>query len=135
MRAFRNQVDVTRLGPTESHKPDARRKGRVKAEMLESSLGQAVDLSETGIRLERRGSFKLTVGSTLLVALKGPQRSLTCPARVAWVRKVGWFKSQMGLQFLDDSETFRRSLRELSMSCMDMRTLSADSEELSREAS
>lgn len=138
MRLFRNPVDVTKMGetaPAAAPGPvNKRQKGRIRAEMLQTSLGQAIDLSESGVKLERKGSFKLAPGATILISLNTPQRNLTCPARVAWVRKVGWFRSQVGLQFLDESETFRRSLRELCAACMDMRTFSADSEDLARRA-
>ncbi|MGD9688870.1 MAG: PilZ domain-containing protein [Phycisphaerales bacterium] len=126
---------MTKLGEADSSGSNKRKKGRVRAELLSTSLGRAVDLSETGARLERRGAYDLEPGATVLIALSSPQRQLSCPARVIWVRKTGWFTWQIGLEFLDQSETFRRSLRELSMACMDMRTLSADSEELAREAS
>jgi hypothetical protein len=131
MRFFRN---MSPLPAEQSSRANNRRKGRVRADTLQTNLGPAKDLSETGIRIAVDRSCKLQAGDRIMLQMRGPSHELASVGKVAWRRKVGWFKAEVGLEFLDNSETFRRALRELSASCMDLRTISHDCEDLARAA-
>jgi len=122
------------LPPEQPSRPNHRRKGRVRADTLMTNLGPARDLSETGIRIAVEAGCKLEAGDRIMLQMRGPSHELASVGKVAWRRKVGWFKSEIGLEFLDTSETFRRALREMSAACMDLRTFAADSEDLVRAA-
>ncbi len=128
MRFYKNMDPLPMAKPAA---PNKRRKGRIRADMLQTNIGAAVDLSETGVRIQSPRDIGLEPGTAVLLTLKVPSREISCPAKVCWKRKVGWFKTEMGLEFLDRSETFTRSLRELSSMCMDLRTISADAERFS----
>lgn len=101
---------------------EKRRKGRIQAGVIQTDLGEVVDLSESGVRIKRRGAAELTAGATLMLTLRGPAQTVTCPCRVVWTRKSGWFHTELGLEFLDLSETFARSLRQLSMASIAMQS-------------
>jgi hypothetical protein len=113
---------------------EKRKKGRVKTGVILTELGEVVDLSESGVRVKRRGATDQAVGSTLMLGMRGPGQTITCPCRVVWVKKSGWFHTMIGLEFLDQSETFARELRKLSVACIAMRDREVAAEEAARNA-
>ena len=85
---------------------DRRRFGRFKGTRLGCNHGKVMDLSGGGMRL--RCSTRLS--STLEVQLWTPKRRMTLQAKVAWVRRIGFRKYEIGLQFLDLTPEMRQNL-------------------------
>lgn len=119
MRLFSTGSTATTAGGSQTAQ-EKRGKGRIPAGVISCELGEVVDLSESGVRIKRRGGVDLKEGGTTMLTLRGPAQTITCPCRVAWVKKAGWFHVDLGLEFLDMSEGFSRSLRQLSMASIAM---------------
>lgn len=108
-------MDFARLGKPED-KDNRRRNGRVLLQEVACSLGEVLDLSTSGMRLQTKLKVDLKVGQTfgmVLHALDGP---VNVAATVAWIRKVGWGKHQLGVQFFDPDPALRRAISELARS-------------------
>ena len=123
MRITRNMSPIA--GSTRARSDEKRNRGRVKADLLMTNLGEAVEFSETGIRVRTSRFVNLAEGQEIALVLKGPDGKVACAARVCWLRPDGLFKRLAGLQFLDESPEFRQRVRGLAHSCMDMRTFAA----------
>jgi PilZ domain len=76
---------------------ERRRSGRLKGRSLRCNRGEVMDLSAGGLRIRssRRYSSKLPV------QLWTPTRRVTVPAQVRWVKRLGFRKYEIGLQFYD----------------------------------
>ncbi len=85
---------------------DRRRFGRFKGSRLGCSIGNVVDLSGGGLRVRR--STRLS--SQMDVKLWTAKRQITVPAKVAWVRRIGFRKYEIGLEFRDLTPETRKDL-------------------------
>ena len=85
---------------------DRRRFGRSKGTRLGCSIGRVIDLSGGGLRI--RCSTRLS--SQMDVKLWTAKRQITVPAKVAWVRRIGFRKYEIGLEFLDMTPATRKDL-------------------------
>ena len=87
--------------------------GRIPQEQLASSLGPVLDLSSGGMRVlttrpprpEERLTVRLLSGAVCL--------DLAC--HVAWWRRLGFRRHEVGLTFLDVNEDVARMLSRISM--------------------
>ncbi len=124
MRVNRNMPGL----PTrpEDVRADNRRRGRVRADLLKTNLGPAVEFSELGIRIRASRFASLTVGAETMLILEGPTGCLATLATVRWTKPDGLFKQLVGLEFLDKGSAFKARLRELAPLCMDLRVYTTD---------
>ena len=76
---------------------DRRKAGRFKGSRLGCNLGKVMDLSGGGMRI--RCATRLS--SQMPVQLSTAKRRLTVQAKVAWVRRIGFRKYEVGLEFRD----------------------------------
>jgi hypothetical protein len=76
---------------------DRRKYGRLKVSRLGCNIGTVIDLSGGGLRI--RCSTRLS--SQMDVKLWTAKRQITVPAKVAWVRRIGFRKYEIGLEFRD----------------------------------
>jgi hypothetical protein len=83
-------------------------------EMVSSTLGEVRDLSATGVRIRCSHKPECSPGSEMDIELAGIDGPFTVRARVAWVRRAGLRKHELGLEFLNPSEETRRSLAALA---------------------
>ena len=74
-----------------------RRFGRLPLETLESNLGTILDLSAGGMRVMCRRIPKLMTQ----VQIDGFPMPQPLHAKVTWARRVGLFRHEVGLQFVD----------------------------------
>ncbi len=74
---------------------DRRRSGRFKGGRLGCSIGKVIDLSGGGMRIRRA----TRLSSQMDVRLWTANRQITVPAKVAWVRRIGFRKYEIGLEF------------------------------------
>lgn len=91
-----------------------RKAGRVRCQYVTCSLGEVRDLSATGLRVLCKRNPGIAAGQVIcfrLSTLEGAE--LPIMAHVAWVRKAGWFKRELGMKFLDVSAELRLALLQL----------------------
>ena len=105
-----------RLGSVFGHSdgPNNRKAGRVRCQQITCSLGEVRDLSATGLRVLCKRNEGISAGQVVcfrLYTLEGAE--LQVMVHVAWVRKAGWRKHEMGMKFLDVSPELRLALLQL----------------------
>ncbi len=76
---------------------DRRRFGRFRGTRLGCNIGRVIDLSGGGLRVRRA----TRISSQMDVKLWTAKRQITVPAKVAWVRRIGFRKYEIGLEFRD----------------------------------
>ena len=86
-----------------------RRHGRLKTEDTECSLGHVVDISGSGMRVERKGALPVKVGDKFRIDLQIASDMLELAVAVRRVQKMGRRKFEYGLEFvgLDDRTKLR----------------------------
>ncbi|HWB20611.1 MAG TPA: PilZ domain-containing protein [Phycisphaerales bacterium] len=103
----------------EDGQPSRRKRGRVDLELLMCDLGLVLDLSAGGMRVEGKKPRTPTV----IVQLQAENAQLTLRARVAWTKRLGFFRHEIGLEFVDvDTET-NRILTEIAMKYRNRRAI------------
>lgn len=91
-----------------------RKAGRVRCQYITCSLGEVRDLSSTGVRVLCKKNPGIAAGQAIcfrMYTLEGKELPVT--VEVAWVKKVGWFKRELGMKFLDVSPELRLALLQL----------------------
>lgn len=94
--------------------PNNRKAGRVRCQYVTCSLGEVSDLSSTGLRVLCKKNPGIAAGQAVcfrLNTLEGQELPVT--VEVAWVRKAGWFRHELGMRFLDVSPELRMALLQL----------------------
>ena len=98
------------LGRFKGRREGRRLPGRVPQEMLVCDIGPVLDLSSGGMRVlgtrRRQGEFELT--------LWGGDLKLAVRARVAWSRRLGFRRHEIGLTLLEVDETVAELLSRIS---------------------
>lgn len=87
------------LSLTEKHSDEHRRAGRLRCQSIKCSLGQVVDLSGTGLRVQCKGRPDVPVNEPFGLSIHAPTGMLTAPVTAVWVRKVGFRTYEIGLRF------------------------------------
>ncbi len=83
----------------------------MRTEEVRTSLGPAMDLSISGVRI-RCGLFGPRPGKSLLFTIHGPEEDFAVCGRVAWSRRAGLLTREIGVEFGALSE---EALRQLSL--------------------
>ncbi|MEE9211460.1 MAG: PilZ domain-containing protein [Phycisphaeraceae bacterium] len=102
--------------PSESppfEKPEGRSTGRIWGDTLECSLGTVIDLSASGMRVHRRAGRIIKPDTTITVTLQSAVGALQLKSRVVWAQKIGFWRQEIGLKFLDVSPELRTALSNL----------------------
>ena len=95
-RVIRRMSQGVRAGAARLRPLAERRKfSRFKGTRLGCNIGRVMDLSDGGLRI--RCSTRLS--SQMDVKLWTAKRQITVPAKVAWVRRIGFRKYEIGLEF------------------------------------
>jgi len=108
---FDPQAGVTKLGPASGG--TRRKHGRLEQEAVMSGLGQVLDLSASGMRVLGRKSVPRGEFTTWI---RGLGVSMTVRARVAWSKRRGMLRQELGLQFVNVTPDVARQLTDLAMS-------------------
>ena len=111
---MRPPVNRNPLPPETTLETEQRRHGRLKAEILRCALGDVVDISGSGMRVNVRGLKGLRPGRKLHLRLKFDTINLRVRATVAWVRRTGMFQRLVGLEFQDVTPKLAEQLAELA---------------------
>ena len=96
-----------------------RRAGRFELEDVKCDLGPVLDLSSGGMRIRCRQAPR----GIFPVRVCGLGGELVVRARVAWVKRNGLFKREVGLQFVDVTPDVARHLAQMAMSSRRQRTM------------
>jgi hypothetical protein len=100
--------------PTVFEGSNARRAGRVRLSSVGCTLGEVLDLSATGLRLRAARRPDYPAGAELNVQLEGVDGPFKVRCRVAWVKRAGLRRHEVGLEFIDPDAATRRSLADLA---------------------
>ncbi len=95
---------------------DRRRHGRLRCEQTSCCVGQVVDLSASGMRVQRRGRPLMDVGDELQISVHSDagEPAITLTARVIWIERGGFRKHTYGMEFADLTDDLKRRLGELA---------------------
>ncbi len=117
----------THFRPASDAADNRRRAGRLTCSMLESSFGEVVDLSVTGMRCRSSKPIDVASGQVVDFHLKTLAGDMAMQGRVVWTTKKGWRRFEVGVQFVNVSDQIRRTLIEVAR-------ISADRECIRRSA-
>jgi hypothetical protein len=92
---------------------DNRRAGRIKADGIDTSFGEMVDLSATGMKI-RCGRTIPAAGNMIECSIEGPDGEFRLMANVVWSRRLGVFVGEAGLEFTDVNMEQRKQLNRLA---------------------
>src|SRR5262245_6752646 len=80
---------------------NARRNGRVRCQWTHCDLGEILDLSASGMRVRSRKKIAAEVGARISAIIEGMDGPFDVSGGVVWKKKVGLFKWEMGIEFVD----------------------------------
>ncbi len=114
MRVSRN----ARLWMDCSHEPakERRRHGRLRCDGAQSCIGSILDLSASGLRVERKGRPVLEIGDEFVITVhpEEGEHILSLPSRVVWIQRKGFRKHIYGIEFAPLDEDQQQQIRELA---------------------
>lgn len=87
------------VAATSVDEKDRRRFGRLRTAELQSSLGRVLDLSGGGMRVESRWPMRLKATDRVLISLVSEAGEVDVRVEVSWVKSLGLFRHQAGLEF------------------------------------
>jgi len=93
---------------------ERRRHGRLKTEGTQSSLGQVVDISASGMKVVRKGALPVAEGESFRIDLEVEKEILSLDVTVRRVRKLGRRKFELGLEFVNLEDETRSKLCRLA---------------------
>lgn len=91
--------------------PDRRRQGRLPLDDVTCSLGRILDLSAGGMRIECRKRYSGRVAADLI----DQEGHIMVWTTVAWIKRRGLFKFEIGFVFEDIDGTIAKRLTKLAM--------------------
>ena len=94
-----------------------RRHGRILLQDIACSLGEVINLSASGMRVKTRQAPEVGA-SDIAVTLDTFNGPLLLPVNIMWVKKAGWGKQLVGMQFREIAPEVRRQLVELARSAV-----------------
>ena len=80
---------------------ERRQHQRVRPYKASTCLGQVLDLSQSGMKLFRRGKLNLQVGQRIEADLQGKDHEIRVAARVLRIEKLGFRRHAIAMEFLD----------------------------------
>jgi hypothetical protein len=97
------------------HADDPRRRAtRHKVDALECDLGEVLDLSSTGMRVACRGKPPIRIGQSGSIRLQTVSGAVPLTGRVAWLRRVGIRRFEVGVDFLNVTRQLGAALDDLA---------------------
>ena len=110
MRYWRSTVPAPAAA---SRADDRRRRGRIRTPGVVCSLGEVLDISATGVRFLAGGRPACSVGERATMTILGPAGPFVVMIRPVWIRKTGFFRSEVGACFEDLDPAARAQIIEL----------------------
>lgn len=84
---------------------DRRRHGRIRSKDVRTRLGEVLDLSASGMRVSARGARPPHYGTIMHLELKHPEGAVQVKSRVVWIKRIGFYRFEVGLEFEDVTPT------------------------------
>lgn len=78
-----------------------RRGERFPAVGLSCHLGQVLDLSASGMRVQHAGRPVIDRGAVVQLGIRNQTQKVQVSARIAWVNRTSWKTYEIGFQFID----------------------------------
>lgn len=94
---------------------EVRRHGRLRCNMLNSTLGEVLDLSAAGLRVRHRGWPRITVGEIVPLVLSVASSEVRVEARIVWMRRTGFRRHEIGVEFINLDAATRSCLSDISL--------------------
>ncbi len=98
---------------TQSTQAERRRCGRIHVELLRCNLGSVMDLSASGMKVQRKSLFRPRRRRTRVV-LRTIDGVTTIPARIVRVRKIAPRTWDLGIEFARISDRLRARIVEIA---------------------
>ncbi|MFG0330796.1 MAG: PilZ domain-containing protein [Phycisphaerales bacterium] len=95
MRSARNDNPL----PSKGRDNEVRRHGRLNCRDLQCSLGEVVDISASGIRVQRKGKPHRHEGERFMITLEAERGPVEAPVHLVRVRRIGFRTYELGLEF------------------------------------
>lgn len=91
--------------PDRTPENEKRRHGRMRCGSLRCELGRVSDVSASGMRVMAASRRGVAPGELRPVTLRSEWGTVEVQVRVGWVKRIGWWRHEIGLQFdsLDDA--------------------------------
>jgi hypothetical protein len=80
---------------------DRRNQPRFPTRGVSTRFGEITNISDTGLCVFRKGKMDLEVGQELKLKVSHEAAEVTVRAKVARIEKLGLFRHEIGLQFLE----------------------------------
>lgn len=114
--------------PNDPQDANLRKRGRIRLQDIECSLGIVLDLSASGMRVRTRGRVPETgtVFATQLGSLDGP---IVVGCRVRWWRKAGLMTKEFGVEFVNLTPEIAVELTRLARRAVHNETFQREIEE------
>lgn len=95
---------------------DRRRHGRLRCESAKSCIGDVLDISASGMRVQRSGRPILEVGDEFRITVHpdNDEPVLTLPSRVVRIERKGFRKHIYGIEFANLDDDQKRRLGDLA---------------------
>ena len=107
------------LAMPDSDDDERRVAGRFPVDQVRCDQGRILDLSRTGLRLERLG--RLPSGRPVPVMISDGETVVAIMCEIRWERKLGFMKWSYGLQFHGLTEADMRSITRIAANCREQR--------------
>jgi hypothetical protein len=109
--------------------PKTPRRNRVTLEMARCSLGEITNVSATGMCVRYCGSRHAIPrkGRPFQLQVHTLDGMITVPARVAWVKRAGFRRFNVGVEFTDASAETQAKLRQLASTAARSRVITKSS--------
>lgn len=101
---------------------DRRRHGRLRCESTCSCIGNVLDISASGMRVQRTGRHVMEVGDGFRITVHpdAGEPILTLPSRVVWIERKSFRKHVYGIEFAELNDDQKRLLGELARIVCDL---------------
>ena len=114
IRSIRNPSPL----PPEPIGEERRQKGRLRCGMLVCELGQVVNMSASGLRIQSESNPKLKEGTRLTLTLKTQEQQVSVKVEILWSKHVSAGRYEIGAKFVDVSDALASTLGRLARSTM-----------------
>ncbi len=86
----------------------------MRCDMLDCSIGTVLDLSALGMRVSHRGYFRASRGDVLQAKIACLDGLLWVKVRVCWIKKTGFMRRIIGVEFVDLDDTAVRVIQQVA---------------------
>ncbi len=104
---------------------NARRAGRVRCQWTLCNLGDVLDVSSTGMRVNCRRKPAAPVGSKVAAVIEGHDGPFDVSGKLVWKKKSGFFRWMIGVEFDELTPAAKKGLSLLARASLSNDTIAA----------